>query len=167
MSIIKKIICLFALPVFDRKYFPYVNGYYILRGIIGKLLLNNVDTPWPSHPNCKIQNPENIEFDPSSIRVFQQSGCFYQAVGKIRIGKGCYIAQNVGIITTNHDVKDLDGVTAPEDVIIGDHCWIGMNAMILPGVTLGDHTVVGAGSIVTKSFPGNCVIVGNPAKVIK
>ena len=54
------------------------------------------------------------------------------------------------------------------DVIIGEKCWIGMNCVVLPGVTLGDHTIVGAGAVVTKSFKdGYCVIAGNPAKKIK
>jgi acetyltransferase-like isoleucine patch superfamily enzyme len=55
-----------------------------------------------------------------------------------------------------------------KDVIIGKKCWIGMNAIILPGVQLGDNTIVGAGSVVTKPFPdGNILIAGNPAKIIK
>ncbi|MDT4068951.1 type 8 capsular polysaccharide synthesis protein Cap8J, partial [Staphylococcus aureus] len=55
-----------------------------------------------------------------------------------------------------------------EDVKIGNYSWIGMNSVILPGVELGEHTIVGAGSVVTKSFPeGNVVIGGNPAKIIK
>lgn len=52
--------------------------------------------------------------------------------------------------------------------ILCEKCWIGMNSMILPGVELGNRTIVGAGSIVTKSFKeGNCIIAGNPAKVIR
>lgn len=55
-----------------------------------------------------------------------------------------------------------------KDVVIGSNCWIGMNAVILPGVVLGDRTIVGAGGIVTKSFPnGHCIIAGNPAKIIR
>ena len=88
--------------------------------------------------------------------------------GKIVIGEGTYIAPNVGIITTNHDLNNPDEHLGGEDVLIGKQCWIGMNSVILPGVVLGDHTIVGAGSIVTKSFhEGNCVIAGNPARKIK
>ena len=55
-----------------------------------------------------------------------------------------------------------------KEVCIDDYCWIGMNVVILPGVHLGPRTIVGAGSVVTKSFPnGYCVIGGNPAKLIK
>ena len=55
-----------------------------------------------------------------------------------------------------------------KDIIIGKKCWIGMNSVILPGVVLGDHTIVGAGAVVTKSFvDGNCVIGGNPARIIR
>ena len=89
-------------------------------------------------------------------------------MGNIIIGKGTYIAPNVGIITANHIFSDLDKHEVAKDVILGKQCWVGMNAIILPGVMLGDHTVVGAGSVVTKSFPeGYCVIAGNPAIVIK
>lgn len=56
----------------------------------------------------------------------------------------------------------------PKEVRIDDYCWIGMNVVIMPGVHLGPRTVVGAGSVVTKSFPdGYCVIGGNPARLIK
>ena len=55
-----------------------------------------------------------------------------------------------------------------KNVVIGTNSWIGMNSVILPGVKLGEKTVVGAGSVVTKSFEeGNIVIAGNPARVIK
>ena len=75
--------------------------------------------------------------------------------------------QNVGIITGNHELYDnRKHTTAP--VHIGKYCWIGMGAIILPGVTLGDYSIVAAGSIVTKSYPdGYCVIGGNPARVLK
>lgn len=79
-----------------------------------------------------------------------------------------WIGPNVGLITANHDLSDLSKNAEPRDISIAEHCWIGMNAVILPGVRLGPHTVVGAGAVVTKSFPdGHCAVAGNPAKVIR
>ncbi len=72
------------------------------------------------------------------------------------------------MITENHDLNNLDYHQPTQPILIGKNCWIGMNAVILPGVVLGDHTIVGAGAVVTKSFSeGSCVIVGNPAKLIR
>lgn len=93
-------------------------------------------------------------FHPDDINNFQGFGNYYQNfTAKIIIGKGTYIAPNVGIITANHDPMDLDKHLPGKDVIIGENCWIGMNAVILPGVVLGPRTIVGAGSVVTHSFP--------------
>lgn len=87
---------------------------------------------------------------------------------KLIIGSGTIIAPNCGFITSNHDLNDFSKSAPGKDITIGSKCWIGMNSMILPGITLGDNTIVGAGSVVTKSFPqGNCVIAGNPARKIR
>ena len=96
-------------------------------------------------------------------------GCYFQAYGaRIVIGKGNYIAPNVGFITQNHDIADLSIRSEAKDIIIGCNCWIGMNSVVLPGVILGDNTIVGAGAVVTKSFPkGNIVIGGVPAVSIR
>lgn len=142
---------------------------WVAKGLVQqKLLGTNVKAWWPVNRCQRIANPENISFHIDDINNFQMPGSYFQAFGKISIGRGTYIAQNVGIITANHDVHNLDSHTQPLPVTIGEKCWIGMNSVILPGVTLGSHTIVGAGSVVTKSFPGgNCVIAGNPAKIIR
>jgi acetyltransferase-like isoleucine patch superfamily enzyme len=165
--------------VFDRKYLKgrYFTkskwGYkWLIRSIFTQKILGlgNRNCPWPVSPFCIVSFPESISFDPDDINNFQTFGTYFMARpdGKIRIGKGTKIAPNVGIITQNHDLQDLEKAAPAEDVIIGERCWIGMNSVILPGVILGDHTIVGAGSVVTKSFlQGDCLIAGNPAKVIR
>lgn len=129
----------------------------------------NKGVPFPVSFANRVNTPNNIIFSPNDLHIFQGSGKYFQAEdAKIYIGEGCYIANNVGIITTNHDLLSPDNHMPGKDISIGSHSWIGMNSMILPGVILGDHTVVGAGSVVTKSFPdGYCVIAGNPAKKMK
>lgn len=123
--------------------------------------------PWPVSPRSIVTGWKNIVFDPDDLNIFQSNGCYFQAVGTIKIGKGTYIAPNVGLITANHMFLNLDVHQPAKPIEIGENCWIGMNSMILPGVKLGARTIVAAGSVVTKSFMGNCVIAGNPAKVIK
>lgn len=130
----------------------------------------NPNVPWPCSPYITVGNYKNIHFHPDDINNFQGKGNLFQtwSDGHIYIGKGTWIAMNVGIITTNHSIDNPDEHDEPKNVVLGENCWLGMNSMILPGVILGDHTVVGAGSVVTKSFPeGHCVIAGNPAHKIK
>ncbi|MDL2200408.1 DapH/DapD/GlmU-related protein [Halopseudomonas aestusnigri] len=124
---------------------------------------------FPISHRAKISNPMNIDFHVDDLNNFQSPGIYLQNFsGNIVIGRGTYIAPNVGIITANHDLVNLDQHVQGENVIIGEGCWIGMNSVILPGVTLGDKTIVGAGSVVTKSFTeGGCIIAGNPARVIR
>lgn len=136
--------------------------------IMNKKLGTNKDVPWPVSPQCRVVCPENISFDVNDLNNFHSFGIYYQANGKIEIGKGTYIGPNVGIITANHNPDNLDSHLEPKPVVIGENCWIGMNCVVLPGVILGNNTIVGAGSVVTKSFlEGNCVIAGNPARIIK
>lgn len=134
-----------------------------------KIIGYNRHIPFPVSHRNNIGNAKNLIFDPNDMNNFQNFGCYIQNFdAKITIGKGTYIAPNTGIITQNHDIEDLTKHVPGKDVIIGRNCWIGMNSMILPGITLGDNTIVGAGSVVTKSFEeGNCVLVGNPAKVLR
>lgn len=167
------IVCLF----FDKK---YIQGKYFENSLFGyKIALRSIwsknilrlGTPhkFPTILGCTISNSENVIFHPDDINNFQSPGTYYQNFnGKIYLGQGTYIAPNVGIITANHQLNNLDAHTEGLDVVIGDKCWIGMNSVILPGVVLGRGTVVAAGAVVTKSFKqGNIVLAGIPAKVVK
>lgn len=142
---------------------------WVVHDALGCLNLNvNKNVPWPVSPRCTVICPENIRFHADDLNNFQSFGIYFQGYGGICIGKGTYIGPNVGLITANHDVGNPEKHVEPAPIILGESCWIGMNSVILPGIVLGDFTTVGAGSIVTKSFPeGHCVIAGNPAKIIK
>lgn len=134
--------------------------------ILQRIFTFNKEAYWPVHFTSIVTGVKNIHAGIDTSPGYMP-GCYIQGIGKIYIGDYTQISANVGIITANHDLYDTRKHEI-KSVSIGKYCWIGMNAMILPGVELGDFTIVGAGSIVTKSFTdGYCVIAGNPAKVIK
>jgi virginiamycin A acetyltransferase len=99
----------------------------------------------------------------------------------LKIGKYCAIAGNLTVITSNHIMNKpniqaklqndyfQDGMddVSKGGVVIGNNVWIGLHVIILPGVTVGDGAVIGAGSIVTKSIEPFTIVAGNPAKVIR
>jgi acetyltransferase-like isoleucine patch superfamily enzyme len=122
---------------------------------------------WPMHFTSRVNQWQNVLVGIDTSPGYER-GCYIQGLGKVFIGDYTEVAQNVGIISANHDVNDHSRHAVSDGVCIGSYCWIGMGAIILPGVTLGDFTVVGAGSVVTKSFPeGYAVVAGNPAGVIR
>lgn len=143
----------------------WASANFIMQKIIG---INRV-VPFPVDFRMQVINWKNIIFDLDDMNVFQKMGNYYQAAdAKIFIGKGTQIANGVAIITTNHDLQDIKVHAKGKDVHIGKECWIASNAVILPGVHLGDHTIVAAGAVVTKDFPdGWCILAGIPAKIIK
>ena len=106
---------------------------------------------------------------------FGISGSTIYSFDSIKIGKNATIGANCKII--DNDFHPLDAQqrnanlneqhTKRSPIVIGDNCFIGMNSIILKGTTLGDNVVVGAGSVVHGKFPSNCIIAGNPAKIIK
>ena len=131
-----------------------------------KVLRFNKNVYWPVHFTSIVTGYKNINAGIDTSPGYMP-GCYIQGIGEIHIGDYTQISANVGIITANHNLNDTREHTV-KCVEIGKYCWIGMNATVLPGVVLGDHTIVGAGSVVTKSFPeGYCVVAGNPAKLIK
>lgn len=88
----------------------------------------------------------------------------------VTIGDDCFIGPNVSIYTACHSTDPVERNTREEwarPVTIGNNVWIGGSATILPGVTIGDNVTVGAGSVVTKDVESNCVVAGNPARIIK
>lgn len=91
-------------------------------------------------------------------------------VGKVTIGKNVMIAPNVSIYTAGHPVHPDSRNSGYEygiPITIGDNVWIGGSVVILPGVTIGNNAVIGAGSVVTKDIPDNAIAAGSPCKVIR
>ena len=100
--------------------------------------------------------------------VFINAGCRFQDQGGIYIGDGTFIGHNVILATLNHDLNPNSRADMyPKPIHIGKRVWIGSGAIVLPGVSIGDNSVIAAGSVVTKNVPENVVYGGNPAKFIK
>jgi acetyltransferase-like isoleucine patch superfamily enzyme len=99
-------------------------------------------------------------------------GIHCTVIGPVSIGNNVNLAQGITVTALNHNFEDTtrrideQGIST-KPVVIGDDVWIGANAVILPGVTIGRHVVVAAGAVVTKDVPDNCIVGGVPAKVIK
>lgn len=99
-------------------------------------------------------------------RVVVMNGCLMMAAGGITIDDDALIAANVQLISNNHDLDNRRIITC-KPVHICRRAWVGAGSTILPGVTVGENSVVGAGSVVTHDVEPNTIVAGNPARVIK
>ena len=111
---------------------------------------------------------KGVRFNMVSIgkNVVINSDCLMMAAGGITIEDDVMIAANAQLISNNHDLDNRWIITC-KPVRICKRAWIGAGATILPGVTIGENAVVGAGSVVTKDVPPDTIVAGNPAKPIR
>lgn len=89
---------------------------------------------------------------------------------KVEFGDNVFIGPNCGFYTAGHPLDYVSrnkGLEYAKPIKIGNNVWIGGNVCVLPGVTIGDNVVIGAGSVVRKDIPANCLVAGNPGKIIK
>ena len=170
---------------FLSKYIKVIDNYYLKWEIFGrvpfglvftnnffrKILRINSDVKFPIHFTSRIISFKNLKYvsDSTTICSFAlSSGCYFQALNGIELGKNFLFAPGVKLISSNHDIEDKSKVAKADPIIIGDNVWLGANVVILPSVKLGNNIVVGAGSVVTKSFTEDSIIIaGNPARIIK
>lgn len=99
--------------------------------------------------------------------VIINKGATFISPGKVEIEDNVLIAPEVKIATVNHDFKDRHNLLHFGKVTIKENAWIGIGAIICPGVSVGRNAVVAAGAVVTKDVPDNAIVGGNPARVIK
>lgn len=136
-----------------------------IREIMGRLTGKKVDDSFRMFPPFYTDFGKNITIGRD---VFINSGCHFQDQGGITIGDGSLIGHNVVLATINHDLSPLNNrENHYKPIVIEDHVWVGSNATILQGVTVGRWSVVAAGAVVTKDVPPFTVVGGVPAKVIR
>lgn len=134
----------------------------LMKGFLGKTGENlHIESSFKADYGYNIEIGDNF---------YANYDCLLLDICPITIGKNAMLAPGVHIYSATHPLDSAERNSGKEfgkPVKIGDNVWIGGRAVIAPGVTLGDNVVVAAGAVVTKSFPDNVVIGGNPAKIIK
>lgn len=121
-------------------------------------------------PNVSLRNAERVSIGARSHVNVYVSLWAGNTRGTITLGEDCLIAPDVYIVASNYGVAAgqliLEQAREEADVTIGDDVWLGARVIVLPGVTIGDGCVVGAGAVVTRSLPPGSIAVGVPAKVV-
>ena len=154
--------CLFGkkLPYSRRSKVAKKIRYFFGKKIMKKVGKNvNIETDAVFNPNVEIGDNSTI-------------GVKCEIIGSAKIGSNVLMGTEVILYAVNHEFSDKNeliinqGYRKEKTVILEDDIWIGRRAIILPGVTIKKGTVIGAGAIVTKSFPEYSVIAGNPARII-
>ena len=136
-----------------------------IRNLFSKLIDEKVDDEFRVFPPFYTDFGKNIHLGKN---VFINSDCKFQDQGGIYIGDDVLIGHNVVLATLNHDENpEKRGNLCPSPIKIGNKVWIGSNATILPGVTIGDGAIIAAGAVVTKDVSKKTVVGGVPARLIK
>lgn len=147
---------------------PIPLSLWLINFVVQRIFRVNGDVPWMVNYTSRVTVPKRINIGKGVWVSFALSGgCYIQAMNGIIIGEGTIFAPGVKIISANHEMSDFSRWKITDPIEIGNNCWIGANAVILPGIKLGEGCIVGAGSVVTRSFPENCIVAGVPAKLIK
>lgn len=153
-----------AYPRFDYHTFPF--RLLIKCFIAQKVMRINSHVPWPVHWTSEVKGFENIQRGTETPG--STLGCYIDGRNGIVLEENVWIGPRVSIISMNHDLLDYNQYRKTNPIRIGRDSLITTSSIILPGVELGPHTVLAAGSVVTKSFPdGNQLLGGNPAVIIK
>lgn len=138
-----------------------------LRNKIMKQLFKNVGENVWIEPNFRCKFGKNITIGDN---VYINFGCIILDCSEVTIGSHTLLGPNIGLYAANHSTdttERINGGCYGKPIHIGNNVWLGGDVKVLQGVTIGDNTIIGAGSIVTKDIPDNVIAVGNPCKVIR
>lgn len=139
---------------------PYTEEY---ESLVKELFCGNIGEGSRVMPGIKVVRGNSVKIGKNVGIMYN---CLMMAAGTITIEDDAQVAANVQLISNNHDIHDRK-ILVCKPVVLKKNCWIGAGASILPGVTVGENAIVGAGSVVTKDVEANTIVAGNPAKVIK
>ena len=138
-----------------------------MRQHIMKELFKSVGSKVQIEPDFRCEFGKNIIIEDN---VYINFGCVILDCAEVTIGANSLLGPNIGLYAVNHatDAEErMHGGCYGKPIHIGKNVWLGGDVKILAGVSIGDNTIIGTGSIVTKDIPSNVVAVGNPCKVIK
>jgi len=136
-----------------------------IREILGEITGTTIDETVAVFPPLYINYGKHLSIGKN---VFINFNCTFLALGGIVIEDNVLIGPDVKILSEGHPLAPADRQSLiPEKVHIKQNAWIGAGATILPGISIGENSVVAAGAVVTKDVPANTVVAGIPAKVIK
>lgn len=123
--------------------------------------------------SCEIVAPFYADYG-SFIKIgnetFINRNAYFMDGGGICVGSHCYIGPSCGFYTAVHPLYHEDRNTGLEkalSIVIGNNCWLGADVKVMPGVSIGDNVVIGAGSIVTKDIQSNVLAMGNPCRIVR
>ena len=136
-----------------------------LRAFMSRLTGKPVDETFKMFPPFYTDFGKNITVGKN---VFINACCHFQDQGGITLGDNCLVGHNVVFATLNHGFAPEERQSMlPAPIVVGRNVWIGSNSTILQGVTIGDNSIIAAGSVVTKDVPANAIVAGVPARFIR
>lgn len=150
-----------------RKYNKTEDEEVELRNQIMHDLFKHVGKDVWIEPDFRCEFGKNIVIDDN---VYINFGCVILDCAEVTIGANTLLGPNIGLYPVNHAIdaeERIHGGCIGKPIHIGKNVWFGGDVKVLAGVTIGDNTIIGTGSIVTKDIPANVIAVGNPCKVIR
>jgi len=155
----------------DKDFIRIGKNQIFLNLIFKKFLRHNTQAKFMIHFTSRVVLPDAIRVIDNCSKVYSSfavsNGSYYQAYNGITFETGSMFGPGVKFISSNHRSDNLSIHEDERPIHVGKNCWIGAGAIILPGVNLGDGSIIGAGSVITKPVEPYTVVVGNPARIVR